>query len=217
MPTTRHDRPLNRLGQEPALLSALVAQVTGRPLPRGLKRAPNALRQGKDLTLELVLTDARGRWVAAELQLGIDVAKPRRWALSVALLTDEHERPGDLVVLTHRRSVQRWARRLAWQGPGGSRSELRPIVVLLDEAMARTLLAQADARLVWLAAWAVSHRKGPRAVEVVERALMRCGELGPQALEYRTSIIEVLQPSLVESVRAALQAAARRSVELGKA
>lgn len=65
--------------------------------------------------------------VVVEVQLGIDKDKPYTWPLYLTALRAQLRRPVRLLVLTHRRSVARWARaKIALGHPG---FELQPVVV----------------------------------------------------------------------------------------
>jgi hypothetical protein len=122
----------------------------GRPAPGSLKIRDSALRFAdvKEGRPELVLR-ARGLpWVGFEVQHAVNETKRRRWPLVVSVLLDKHRAMGELIVLTHRRRVARWAAEdIVWQGPRGTRLALKPQVLLIDLDAAGRLLNEGDATL----------------------------------------------------------------------
>jgi hypothetical protein len=110
-------------------------------------------------------------WILVEVQQDIDETKGRRWLLAAALLHDDREAMGDLVVITAKRHVAEWAGRVASAtGRLGSELVLRPTVLLLS-GEAEALLDEARPELAFFAAWGMQDRHGPDAERIVRRAL----------------------------------------------
>jgi hypothetical protein len=118
---------------------------------------------------------------------------------------------GDLWVLTARRSVARWAR-LACRatGPAGTALQIVPIVLLLTDEQAAGLLDERHPKLAFFAAWAMQNRRGPRAEQVVERALELTRKL-PKALRRRQKkdILAVLDERLLTTLKEKIMTATR--------
>jgi hypothetical protein len=173
VPGTPHEVLIVALREQPALLDALVSTLTGVHLPRGLKPADSTARFIKpaELRLDLVLRDGRRRWAIVEIQRGIDPQKRRRWPLAASLLFDQTGSLGDVIVITARRAVARWAARVAHvRTPLGTVLQLKPVVLYLGARDGKALLDERHPELALFAAWAMQHRHGPKARAVVERA-----------------------------------------------
>jgi hypothetical protein len=129
---------------------------------------------------DLLFSEGSGRWVGVEVQRRIDTEKARRWPLLCSIQNDRHG-AGDLIVITHRRSVARWARRVATaRGPLGSRLSFTPVVLSLAEpANLARLLDAARPELAFFAAWAMHARHGSGARAVVVRSLDLSRRLAP--------------------------------------
>ena len=98
--------------------------------------------------------------------------KRRRWLLAVGVLLDQTGVLGDIIVITARRSVARWARKVAHIVTElGTRLSLTPVVFHLGPANVKLLLDEQRPELALFAAWAMHHRHGPKARDVVEQAI----------------------------------------------
>ncbi|KYG06766.1 hypothetical protein BE21_32995 [Sorangium cellulosum] len=189
------------------MLGALVSKLTGVKLPRSLKPADATLRFVKpaELRLDLVLQGGRRRWVLVELQRGVDPAKRRRWPLAASLLFSQTGAMGDVIVITARRAVARWAERVACVRTRlGTELQLRPVVLHLGADASKALLDERHPELALFAAWAMQHRHGPGARAVVERAFELTERL-PRALRraQQRAILSVLSERMLELLREA--------------
>ncbi|KYG00631.1 hypothetical protein BE20_55035 [Sorangium cellulosum] len=189
------------------MLGALVSKLTGVKLPRSLKPADATLRFVKpaELRLDLVLQGGRRRWVLVELQRGVDPAKRRRWPLAASLLFSQTGAMGDVIVITARRAVARWAERVACVRTRlGTELQLRPVVLHLGADESKALLDERHPELALFAAWAMQHRHGPGARAVVERAFELTERL-PRALRraQQRAILSVLSERMLELLREA--------------
>lgn len=181
--------------------------MTGVKLPRSLKPSDATLRFAKpaELRLDLAYRGGRRRWVLVELQRSVDPAKRRRWPLAASLLHDQTGVAGDVVVITARRAVARWAERVACVRTRlGTVLQLKPVVLHLGDAESNALLDERHPELALFAAWAMQHRHGPRARAVVERAI-ELTELLPRALRRAQlrAILSVLSERMLELLREA--------------
>jgi hypothetical protein len=195
------------LREQPGLLGALVSKLTGVRLPRRLKPADATLRFVKpaELRLDLVLHGGRRRWVLVELQRSVDPAKRRRWPLAASLLFSQTGALGDVIVITARRAVARWAERVACVRTRlGTLLQLKPVVLHLGHAEGKALLDERHPELALFAAWAMQHRHGPAARAVVERAFELTERL-PRALRraQQRAILSVLSERMLEFLREA--------------
>ncbi|WP_437533796.1 hypothetical protein WME79_07305 [Sorangium sp. So ce726] len=193
--------------EQPGLLGALVSKLTGVQLPRRLKPADATLRFVKpaELRLDLVLHGGRHRWVLVELQRSVDPAKRRRWPLAASLLFSQTGALGDVIVITARRAVARWAERVACVRTRlGTVLQLKPVVLHLGHAEGKALLDERHPELALFAAWAMQHRHGPGARAVVERAFELTERL-PRALRraQQRAILSVLSERMLELLREA--------------
>ncbi|WP_437945704.1 hypothetical protein WME98_33025 [Sorangium sp. So ce296] len=207
MPSTPHEVLIVALREQPGLLGALVSKLTGVKLPRSLKPADATLRFVKpaELRLDLVLQGGRRRWVLVELQRGVDPAKRRRWPLAASLLFSQTGAMGDVIVITARRAVARWAERVACVRTRlGTELQLRPVVLHLGADESKALLDEHHPELALFAAWAMQHRHGPGARAVVERAFELTERL-PRALRraQQRAILSVLSERMLELLREA--------------
>ncbi|WP_437601212.1 hypothetical protein WMF28_06525 [Sorangium sp. So ce590] len=207
MPSTPHEVLIVALREQPGLLGALVSKLTGVQLPRRLKPADATLRFVKpaELRLDLVLQGGRRRWVLVELQRSVDPAKRRRWPLAASLLFSQTGALGDVIVITARRAVARWAERVACVRTRlGTVLQLKPVVLHLGDAEGRALLDERHPELALFAAWAMQHRHGPGARAVVERAFELTERL-PRALRraQQRAILSVLSERMLELLREA--------------
>ncbi|WP_437984941.1 hypothetical protein [Sorangium sp. So ce117] len=207
MPSTPHEVLIVALREQPGLLGALVSKLTGVQLPRRLKPADATLRFVKpaELRLDLVLHGGRRRWVLVELQRSVDPAKRRRWPLAASLLFSQTGALGDVIVITARRAVARWAERVACVRTRlGTLLQLKPVVLHLGHDEGKALLDERHPELALFAAWAMQHRHGPRARAVVERAFELTERL-PRALRraQQRAILSVLSERMLELLREA--------------
>ncbi|HTN89177.1 MAG TPA: hypothetical protein VL242_36110 [Sorangium sp.] len=207
MPSTPHEVLIVAMREQPGLLGALVSRLTGVQLPRSLKPTDATLRFVKpaELRLDLVLQGGRRRWVLVELQRSVDPAKRRRWPLAASLLFSQTGALGDVIVITARRAVARWAERVACVRTRlGTTLQLKPVVLHLGAAESKALLDERRPELALFAAWAMQHRHGPAARAVVERAFELTERL-PRALRraQQRAILSVLSERMLELLREA--------------
>jgi hypothetical protein len=169
-------------------------------LPRGLKPSDATVRfvKAAELRLDLVFRKGR-RWAIVEMQRGIDPGKRRRWPLAASLLFDQTGTLGEVIVITARRAVARWAERVAHARTRlGTELQLKPVVLHLGAAESKALLDERHPELALFAAWAMQHRYGPKARDVVERAFELTERL-PRALRgaQRRAILSVLSEPML--------------------
>jgi ribosomal protein L12E/L44/L45/RPP1/RPP2 len=109
---------------------------------------------------------------------------------------------GDLVVLTARAYVARWAEEACvLVGPRGTELRLKPVVLLLTEKNVAALLDEAHPELAFFAAWAVRHRHGRRAERLVRRALGLMEKMSePLRTDMNQGIFNVLNPRLGQAL-----------------
>ncbi|MGK4006936.1 hypothetical protein WMF31_30215 [Sorangium sp. So ce1036] len=207
MPGTSHEVLIVALREQPGLLGALVSTLTGVKLPRSLKPSDATLRFVKpaELRLDLVYRGGRRRWVLVELQRSVDPAKRRRWPLAASLLHDQTGVAGDVLVITARRAVARWAERVACVRTRlGTVLQLKPVVLHLGAAESKALLDERHPELALFAAWAMQHRHGPRARAVVERAFELTERLPPALRRaQQRAILSVLSERMLALLREA--------------
>jgi hypothetical protein len=173
MPGTPHEVLIATLREQPALLGTLVHALTGRTLPPGLAPVDSTVRfvKGAEVRPDLLLAHGP-RWTLVEVQNAPDPDKQRRWLLAAGVLFDQSRVLGDVIVITASRTVARWARTVAHVAtPLGTRLELTPVVLYVSAQTCERLLSEAHPELALIAIWAVSHRHGPAARRVVERAI----------------------------------------------
>jgi hypothetical protein len=196
MPSAAHETLAAALREDPHLLPTLL-DALGLPSPsQPLAGVDSTVRWMDPVEVRpdgLSSTGAEG-WFATEVQCERDDDKARRWPLLAAVLLDEHRTMGDIVVLTHRRSIGAWARTVAMhRGPLGTRLTVEPVVVLVTDDEVERLLDPAHPKLALVAAWAMHERHGASAQQVVRRALDLARELEePRRTELVNGILNVL-------------------------
>jgi hypothetical protein len=152
----------------------------------------------------LLARDAAGPWAVVELQRDDDAAKGRRWLLAAAALHDRRGVMGDVFVVTHARSVARWASTAATVvGPHGTELSLKPRVLCLTRAEAEALLATGRPELALFAAWAVHGQRSDAAARVVKRAIVVTGGLADASL--RDALIRGMINMVGEELRVKLR------------
>ena len=185
MPSAAHEIAVARLSRDPSLLS-LLAQKLGKPPPARLRPVDSTVRfvDPAEVRPDIILASGkRGPWDAIEVQQRRDPRKARRWGLLVSALNDQRRCMGDLWVLTASKRTAAWAGGACDAvGPSGTRLRVEPIVLLLGAKEVEALLDDGRPSLAFFAAWAVAHRHGPKAVQVVVRAL----EIWPNQLALLT-------------------------------
>jgi hypothetical protein len=195
-----HDVLIVALREQPALLGTLVAALRGARVPRGLEPTDSAVRfvKAAEVRPDIVFRRGRNRWTLVEVQRGIDWKKRRRWLVAVTLLFDQTRTLGDLIVITARADVARWAKTVVkLRTRLGTEIRLEPVVLHLREADVEALLDPKHPELALFAAWAMQHRHGPRAQEVVVRALDVTERLPPPLRDaQRRAIFSVLSERL---------------------
>jgi hypothetical protein len=145
-----------------------------------------------------------GPWVVEELQRDDDATKGRRWLLAAATLHDRRGVMGDVFVVTHARSVARWAGAVATvEGPHGTRLSLTPRVVCVTRTEAEALLATGRPELALFAAWAVHAQRGDAAARLVKRAIVVTNTLSDVAL--RDALVRGMINMVGEGLRAKLR------------
>jgi len=214
-PSPLHATLVSALARRPERIEAMARALLGRTLgPLAVADSTLHRRSSDEVRPDLVFrTGAGSGWLAVEVKLGIDEAKARRWPMAMSLLRDQKGAMGDLLVLTPSRSVARWARAVAdGEGPLGTVMSLRPVVLCAAEHLER-LLDPRSPSLALLAAFAVAHRRGPRALDVVVRALACTQEL-PVALrrEQMHAILTLLGHDLSRLLRTAMNTAEGHSI-----
>jgi hypothetical protein len=204
MPSAAHEVLVAALGDSPELLASLLETLVGRRPGVPLTRVDSTLRfaDPEEVRPDLVLRGDDGSWLMVEVQGNPDAAKARRWLLAAAVLINETKMPGDVVVITSRARVTRWARTVGrMRGPLGTVMQLVPVVVPLGGASLVKLLDPERPELALLAAWTVRRRRGPVARDIVFRAL-RISEKLPPALRdiRRRGILELLDRAVKQVV-----------------
>jgi hypothetical protein len=161
------------LREQPTLLPLLVRALTGRTMAQDLQPVDSTVRFVKVAEFNPDLLFARERqWAVIEVQNDIDPDKQRRWLLAAGVLLDQTGVLGDVIVLTAHRAVADWALTVAHvETPLGTQLALTPLVLHVGPEMLDRLLSVEHPELAVVATWAISHRHGPRAKEVVMRAL----------------------------------------------
>ena len=207
MPGSAHDVLIVALREQPPLLGALVEKLTGTPLPRGLKPVDSAVRFVKtaEVRPDLVFRRKGKQWAIVELQGRYDPAKRRRWLLAASVLLDQTGVLGDVIVITARSDVARWALKVAHlRSRLGTRLALTPVVLHLGEDSAKALLDEKRPELALFAAWAMQSRHGPKARAVVERAIELTERLAaPLRRAQMRAIVSVLSEPMLAMLREA--------------
>ncbi len=207
MPSPAHEIAIAALRDHPEWLDALLVALGHRRLAPNMVPADTALRMVDPVEVhpDLVLVaNESSAWALVEVQLGREDDKGRRVLVAASLMLDQRRVMGDVVIITHERHVARWsARAVEFEGAGGTRLSLAPIVVLLTGDEAEALLATGRPELALFAAWAVHDRHGPKARRVVERAIatVERSESEPLRATLVRSILNVLDASMIEWLR----------------
>jgi len=184
MAGTRHDVLVAILREQPEVLASLVRIVTGRAIAPGLAPVDSTVRFVKvtEVRPDVLLADKQ-RWVLLEVQNECDPDKQRRWLLAAGVLLDQKGVMGDVIVVTAQKSVATWAMTVAHVETAlGTKLELTPVVLHVNNEVIERLLTEEQPELALVATWAVSHRHGPKAKRVVERAFEVTNKL-PEALQ----------------------------------
>jgi hypothetical protein len=173
MPSTPHEVMVAALRDQPTLLPLLVRALTGRTMAQDLKPVDSTVRFVKVAEFNPDLLLAREpQWAVIEVQNDIDPDKQRRWLLATGVLLDQTGVLGDVIVLTAHRPVADWALTVGHvETPLGTKLALTPVVLHVGPEMLDRLLSEEHPELAVVATWAISHRHGPRARQVVMRAL----------------------------------------------
>ena len=169
-----HEVLVAAMHESPDLVNALVVALRGVDLPEGLEPVDSTVRFVKtaEVRPDVLFAKDRGPWAIVELQRKIDPDKRRRWLLAAGILLDQTGVLGDLLVITARRSVARWARTVAHVVTKlGTKLALTPVVLRLGPNEVQKLLDPAHPELALFAAWAMHHRHGPKARAVIEEAI----------------------------------------------
>ena len=195
MPSTPHEVMIAALHKQPTLLPLIVHALTGRTMAPDLKPVDSTVRFVKVAGFNPDLLLARGpQWAVIEVQNDIDPDKQRRWLLAAGVLFDQTGVLGDVIVLTAHRAVADWALTVAHvETPLNTKLALTPVVLHVGPEMLERLLSEEHPELAVVATWAISHRHGPRARQVVMRALDVTERL-PAALQktQRSAIMSLL-------------------------
>jgi hypothetical protein len=204
MPSPPHEIAVATISADPTLLSALAERLLGKRLPR-LPPLDSTVRLANpdEIRPDLLLARPKKPWVALEVQDDDDQDKARRWPLLVSVLHSQRRCMGDLIVLTCKRHVARWALRVCdATGPLGTTLRLKPTVLLLRGDTIASLLDQTHPELAFFAAWAMQHRHGRSAANVVRKALDLTDTLPEPLRRARVqSILGVLGPRLARSLK----------------
>jgi hypothetical protein len=207
MAGSAHEVLIATLREKPSLLGALVAALTSRSLPRGLEPVDAAVRFVKTAEIRLDLLFARKRrdWTIVEVQRRRDPAKRRRWLMAAGVLLDQTRVLGDVIVITARRDVARWALVVAHlETRLGTKLTLTPVVLHLGEREAHVLLEMGRPELALFAAWAMHDRHGPKAKAVVEQAIEVTSRLpAPLRRAQLRAIVSVLSARMFAWLREA--------------
>jgi ribosomal protein L12E/L44/L45/RPP1/RPP2 len=203
MPSPAHDTAVARIVADPELLSTLAEKILGSPLPT-LPAFDSTARivRADEIRPDAIFAEKTGPWNALEVQDDEDPDKIRRWPLLVSALHSQRGCMGDLVVLTARAYVARWAEEACvLVGPRGTELRLKPVVLLLTEKNVGALLDEAHPELAFFAAWAVHHRHGRRAERLVRRALGLVEKVSePLRKDLNQGIFNVLNPRLCQAL-----------------
>jgi hypothetical protein len=170
-----HEILVMALRENPGLVATLLERLENRVLPGPLSVVDSSVRFAdvKEVRPDLLCISSKVPWLVTEVQHEIDEAKQRRWALLTGVLLDEHQKMGELVVLTASHRVARWARRaVTWTGPLGTRLKVRPVVLEVTyDRIERHLLDPEQPALALVATWALQKKYGPKAKTTLRRAL----------------------------------------------
>lgn len=191
MPSTPHEVMVVALREQPTLLPLIVHALTGRTMAPDLTPVDSTVRFVKVAEFNPDLLLARGpEWAVIEVQNDIDPAKQRRWLLAAGVLLDQRGVLGDVVILTAHRAVADWALTVAHvETPLGTKLALTPVVLHVGPETLDRLLSEEHPELAVVAIWAISHRHGPRAKQVVMRAIEVSGRLPATLQETQSNAI----------------------------
>ncbi len=219
--STTHDRLVDLLRANPWLICEIWTRATGRELPPGVARIRDTnLRvrsfgnNERHLQVDVLLTihasndpDAPDLFaLVVEVQLRPDSEKLFTWVEYLAAARRQYRCPAEVVVLSHRPRVLRWAEQLFGKEPS-----LCPVLigrdqipVLDDEAAARRRPAHAILA-------AVFHADSDRVAELAELAVIGLHSLPAWR---RSTYIALLQETLPEDiVDEVLERLAKEAVE----
>ena len=220
MPANPHDVLVATLREQPSLLGALVHALTGRTLPPELEPVDSTVRFVKSAEVRPDLLLAQGqRWALVEVQNAPDPDKQRRWLLAAGVLLDQTGALGDVIVITARRAVARWARTVAHVStPLGTRLELTPVVLHVSPETCERLLTEAQPELALIATWAVAHRHGPAARKVVERAIEVTEKMPTELQEaQRDAILTLLSERMIAWLKETMMGLEKIPMSTGRA
>ena len=207
MPGAAHETMVELIRSQPMWFDALLRVMGAGALPAGAQALDAAARVVDPATVQvdaLLARDVTGPWAVVELQRDDDAAKGRRWLLAAAALHDRRGVMGDVFVVTHARSVARWASTAATVvGPHGTELSLKPRVLCLTRAEAEALLATGRPELALFAAWAVHGQRSDAAARVVKRAIVVTGVLADASL--RDALIRGMINMVGEELRVKLR------------
>lgn len=207
MPGSAHEVLVVALREQPALLGALVEKLTGVALPRGLEPVDSAVRFIKtaEVRPDLLFLRPGKEWAIVELQGRRDPAKRRRWLLAASALLDQTGALGEVIVITARSDVARWALKVAHHRSRlGTKLALTPVVLHLGLSDCEALLDEQRPELSLFAAWAMQSRHGPKARAVVERAIELTARLpAPLRRAQMRAIVSVLSEPMLAMLREA--------------
>ena len=202
MPGTPHEVILLAIREKPELFAEIVRRVRGTEIPGPIEAIDSNVRFAVSLETrpDLVLRtpDAASKWTIVELQNRQDERKCRSWPLAASVLL-QREGMGDVVVITASRSVAAWAKRAAHhRGLQGTSLGLTPVVLLLSDNHASTLLDPVRPELALFAVWACCRGNGPSARRVATRALKLTAKLpAPLRDAQRHAIFAMLSEKLL--------------------
>jgi len=181
MPGRAHETLVEALHDRPTLFAALVYALTGHTMPPELEPVDSTIRFVKvDEVRPDILYESAPGWTITEVQNDIDPEKQRRWLLAAAVLFNQTGFLGDVYVITAERPVATWALTVAHlETPRGTKLALTPVVLHVSSEVLDHLLTEEHPELALVATWAVSHRHGPKAKKVVERAIELTERLPP--------------------------------------
>ncbi len=202
MPGPAHEMMVKVLKEHPAWFNLLLKALKLKPLARGMRLTDTALQAV--LTVErrpdVFWLNPGVSWAVTEVQGEKKAEKIVSWIVTMAMLVAEHKVMGDLFVVTADRAVARQAREeIALTAAQGTCLRLTPVVVLLTEKEARTLLATGRPELAFFAAWAMHHRHGPVAMKIVQEAIEltdQAPDAGLRAAQVQ-AILNVLEEPLL--------------------
>ncbi|HRI69218.1 MAG TPA: hypothetical protein PK156_33540 [Polyangium sp.] len=137
-----------------------------------------------------------------EIQNECDPDKQRRWLLAAGVLLNQTGMMGDVIVVTSKKSVAKWAKTVAnVETPLGTKLQLIPIVLHMSKDVIDLLLTDEQPELALVATWAIAHRDGPEARRVVGRTIELTNKLPKhlQATQFN-AILSMLSVKMLEWV-----------------